>query len=202
MEIHLQELLDKIKKDGVEVAESEAKAIVDAAKSEAEKIISEAKAKAEKIVSDAKAENEKIVQSGEDAITQAGRNLLISFRQSVATELSAVVGDKVNAVYSSESLTEIIAKVVENWSKNPDTDNLSVILNSGDLEKFEATLTSALKAKMLEGVTLKPNDNFDGGFRIAVNDGAAYYDYSAEAVTEMLSNYLSPKVTELLKKAE
>ena len=202
MEIHLQELLDKIKKDGVEVAEGEAKAIVDSAKAEAEKIISDAKAKAEKIISDAKAENEKIVQSGEDAITQAGRNLLISFRQSVATELSAVVGEKVKAVYSSDALAETIAKVVENWSKNPNTDNLSVILNSGDLEKFEATLLSALKSKMLDGVTLKPNDNFDGGFRIAVNNGAAYYDYSAEAVTEMLSNYLSPKVTELLKKAE
>lgn len=202
MEIHLQELLDKIKKDGVEVAEGEAKAIVDSAKAEAEKIISDAKAKAEKIILDAKAENEKIVQSGEDAITQAGRNLLISFRQSVATELSAVVGEKVKAVYSSDAIAETIAKVVENWSKNPNTDNLSVILNSGDLEKFEATLLSALKSKMLNGVTLKPNDNFDGGFRIAVNNGAAYYDYSAEAVTEMLSNYLSPKVTELLKKAE
>ena len=202
MEIHLQELLDKIKKDGVEVAEGEAKAIVDSAKAEAEKIISDAKAKAEKIISDAKAENEKIVRSGEDAITQAGRNLLISFRQSVATELSTVVGEKVNAVYSSDAIAETIAKVVENWSKNPNTDNLSVILNSGDLEKFEATLLSALKSKMLDGVTLKPNDNFDGGFRIAVNNGAAYYDYSAEAVTEMLSNYLSPKVTELLKKAE
>ena len=202
MEIHLQELLDKIKKDGVEVAEGEAKAIVDSAKAEAEKIISDAKAKAEKIISDAKAENEKIVRSGEDAITQAGRNLLISFRQSVATELSTVVGEKVKAVYSSDALAETIAKVVENWSKNPNTDNLSVILNSGDLEKFEATLLSALKSKMLDGVTLKPNDNFDGGFRIAVNNGAAYYDYSAEAVTEMLSNYLSPKVTELLKKAE
>ena len=202
MEIHLQELLDKIKKDGVEVAEGEAKAIVDSAKAEAEKIISDAKAKAEKIISDAKAENEKIVQSGEDAITQAGRNLLISFRQSVATELSAVVGEKVKAVYSSDALAETIAKVVENWSKNPNTDNLSVILNSGDLEKFEATLLSALKSKMLDGVTLKPNDNFDGGFRIAVNEGSAYYDYSAEAVVQMLSNYLSPRVTELLKKAE
>ena len=49
---------------------------------------------------------------------------------------------------------------------------------------------------------LLANDNFDGGFRIAVNDGSAYYDYSAEAVVDMLSNYLSPKVTELLKEAK
>ena len=202
MEIHLEELLEKIKKDGVEAAEGEAKAIIDAANAESQKIVSDAKAKAEKIMQDAKAENAKTVQSGEDAITQAGRNLLISFRQSVAKELEAIVGESINAVYSSDALAEIIINVVESWAKNPDTDKLSVILNTADLEKLEATLLSALKAKMIEGVTLKPNDNFDGGFRIAVNEGSAYYDFSAEAVVEMLSNYLSPKVAELLKKAE
>ena len=55
---------------------------------------------------------------------------------------------------------------------------------------------------MTKGITLKANDNFDGGFRIAVNNGGAYYDYSSEAVVDMLSNYLSPKVTAILKEAE
>jgi len=202
MEIHLNELIDQIKKDGVEAAEDEAKAIIESAKAEAEKILSDAKAKAEKIMLDAKSENEKTVKSGEDAITQAGRNLLISFRQSVTKELDVIVGEKVNAVYSSDALSQIIVNAVEGWSKNPDTDNLTVILNNTDLARLEESLLSALKSKMLEGVTLKPNDNFDGGFRISVNDGTVYYDYSAKAVTEMLSGYLSPKVTELLKKAE
>ena len=55
---------------------------------------------------------------------------------------------------------------------------------------------------MLSGVTLKASDQFDGGFRIAVKDGGVYYDFSSEAVADMLSNYLSPKVTALLKEAE
>ena len=38
MEIQLQELIEQIKKDGVQAAEAEAKSIVDAAKEEAEKI--------------------------------------------------------------------------------------------------------------------------------------------------------------------
>ena len=38
--------------------------------------------------------------------------------------------------------------------------------------------------------------------RIATADGTAYYDYSAEAVTDMLSQYLSPRVTALLKEAQ
>ena len=202
MEIHLNELIDKIKKDGVEVAENEAKAIVENAKAEAEKIVAAAEEKAKEIMEQAKAENAKNQRSGEEAITQAGRNLLISFRQSVTRELGAILSDEVNAVYSSDALAEIIAHVVEAMAKNLDTEKLEVVLNSSVLEKFEKTVLSALKARMLKGVTLKANDNFDGGFRIAVNDGSAYYDYSAESVVKMLSGYLSPKVAELLKKAE
>ena len=71
-----------------------------------------------------------------------------------------------------------------------------------DLEKLEKTLLQGLKDRMIKGVTLKANDNFDGGFRIAVNEGGAYYDYSKDAVTEMLSAYLSPKIAALLREAE
>ncbi len=201
MEMQLQELIEQIKKDGVEVAENEAKSIIDAAKAEAEKIVLDAKEKANKILSDAKTENEKMARASEDAIKQAGRNLLISFRESVARELNKIVSENVTAVYSSEAFAGLVVNVIETWAKNPDTDEVSVILNTDDLKTFEESLLAALKDRMLKGVTLKANDNFDGGFRIAVNNGGAYYDYSAEAVVDMLSNYLSPKVTELLKEA-
>ncbi len=202
MEMQLQELIEQIKKDGVEAAETQADAIVESAKAEAERIIADAQAKADKLMADAKAENEKTVKSGEDAIRQAGRNLLISFRESVSRELKAIVGEKVNGVYSSDAFAKLIINAVECWAGKPEAEDISVILNGSDLEKLEEALLAELKAKMLKGVTLKANDNFDGGFRIAVNNGAVYYDYSAEAVTDMLSGYLSPRVTALLKEAE
>lgn len=202
MEMQLQELIEQIKKDGVEAAETQADAIVESAKAEAERIVADAQAKADKLMADAKAENEKTVKSGEDAIRQAGRNLLISFRESVSRELKAIVGEKVNGVYSSDAFAKLVINAVECWAGKPEAEDISVILNGSDLEKLEEALLAELKAKMLKGVTLKANDNFDGGFRIAVNNGAVYYDYSAEAVTDMLSGYLSPRVTALLKEAE
>ena len=96
----------------------------------------------------------------------------------------------------------LIINVVEGWTKNPEVESVAAILSSEDLQSLEDTLLAQIKEKMLSGVTLKANDNFDGGFRIAVNDGSAYYDYSAAAVVDMLSNYLSPKVAALLKEAE
>ena len=202
MEIQLQELIDQIKQNGVEVAEAEAKRIVEAANLEAQRIIDNAESKADKILEDAKAENERIVRSSEEAIRQAGRNLLISFRESVARELRSVVGENVASVYSEESFAQLIINTVEAWAKNPETESLTVLLNDSDLKKIEDIVLSALKERMLRGVTLKANDNFDGGFRIAVNNDGAYYDYSADAVVDMLTNYLSPRVSELLKEAE
>ncbi len=201
MEIQLQELIEQIKKDGVEAAASEAESIIADAKARAEKIVSDAKAQADKILLDAKNENERLVKSSEDAIRQAGRNLLISFRESVTRELKVILNDNVNAVFSSEKFSQIIVDAVKSWAEKPNSDNLSVILNSKDLKSIEENLLAALKDKMIKGITLKPNDNFDGGFRIALENGTAYYDYSSEAVVELLANYLSPKVTALLKEA-
>lgn len=201
MEVQLQELIDQIKKDGVEAAETEAEAILKAAMKNAEQIIADAQAQADKILVGAKVETERMTKSSEDAIRQAGRNLLISFRESVTRELRAIVGEIVTSVYSSDAFAGLIISIVESWANKPDAEDIAVILNTQDLNKLEETLLVALKEKMLKGITLKANDNFDGGFRIAVKDGSAYYDYSAEAVVDMLSNYLSPKVTELLKEA-
>ncbi len=202
MEIQLQELIEQIKKEGVETAEKEAASIIETANSEAEKIIASAKAEAKKILAQAKEENDHLVRVGEEALRQAGRNVLLSFRESVARELSVVVGDSVDAVCKSDALAGLIVEVVRAWSVNPEVEDIAVLLNNDDAAKLEGAVLSALKAHMLEGVTVRPNNNFDGGFRISVNGGRAYYDYSSEAVTDMMASYLSPKVTALLKEAE
>lgn len=201
MEIQIQELIEQIKKDGVAAAETEAEAIIKAAKDEAERILADAKAEADKTLTEAKAECERMVKSSEDAIRQAGRNLLISFRESVTRELDVILSEKVTEVYSSEDFAKLVMGAVECWANNPEANDISLVMNSADLEKLEKTLLSALKDKISKGVTLRANDNFDGGFRIAAGSSGAYYDYSAEAVVDMLSAYLSPKITRLLKEA-
>lgn len=201
MEVQLQELIDQIKKDGVAAAEAEAEAIRQAANAEAEKIIANAQARADKLMSDAKAEQARTVQSGEDAIRQAGRNLLISFRESVTRELHAIIAQEVDAMYTSDALAHLITTAVETLAGKPETEDITVILSREDLCRLESTLLAALKQRLTCGVTLKASDQFDGGFRIAANNGSVFYDYSADAVTDMLANYLNPKVTALLKEA-
>ncbi len=202
MEIQLQELIDRIKEDGVASAEKEAALILTEANIKANEIIENAQKEAEKLLSDAKAENERFVKVSEDAIRQASRNLLISFRESIVKELNVILAQNVNEIYSSQAVTEIIVKVIIALAENNSTDDISILLNEKDKEKLENALLSAFKEKASDGISIAPNDDFEGGFRVSVNNGTAYYDYSAEAVTEMLSAYLNPRVTELMKEAE
>ncbi len=202
MEIQLNELIERIKNEGVGAAEAEAAEILRSANDEKMRIIADANAEAEGILRSAREETERIRRASEDAIRQAGRNLLISFRESVCRELEAAVGAAVREAYSADVLGELIPKTVEAWAKNPDAEDMSVLLSAEDLSALETSLLAALKERMKNGVMLKANDSFDGGFRIAVRDGAVYYDYSADEVVDMMSSYLSPRVTALMKEAE
>lgn len=202
MEIQLQEIINQIKKDGVEVAQNEAQSVIDDAKVKAEKIIQDAQNRADEILEKARLENECMVKSSEDAIRQAGRNLLISFREGVTREIKAVLRENVDVVYSSDSLSNIIVKVIESWAEKSDVENIEAILNNEDLSNLEEALVLAISERMIKGVTFKASDSFNGGFRISINEEGAYYDYSTETVVEMLSNYLSPKLIALMKEAE
>ena len=91
MDVQLQELIDKIKKDGVATAEKEAAKIIADAEKKAEAIIADAQNKAEEIVKKGKNETERMEKASEEAIIQAGRNMLLSFKDSLISEISAVL---------------------------------------------------------------------------------------------------------------
>ncbi len=107
MDVQLQELIDKIKKDGVASAEQEAKAIKENAQKEADSIIAQAKEKADSIVKEAQGETARLEKASIDAIKQASRNLLISFRDGITAELSAIIETETKTAYSDRKSTRL-----------------------------------------------------------------------------------------------
>ncbi len=201
MEIQLQELIDKIKTDGAAAAEKDASQKIADAQAQADKIIADAKAEAEQIKAQAKEENARLEKSSEDAIRQAARNILIQFRESITKELDAILNAEIDGATSGKALADLIPEVITEWAKKTDADDISVLLNSEDLNAVEKNLQTALKEKISGGITLKADDSFEGGFRIAEKDGSAYYDFSADAAADMFSAYLNPRTAALLKEA-
>ena len=199
MDVQLQELIDKIKKDGVVTAEAEASKIVEASEKKAEGIIADAQAKAAEIIKNAKAETDRMEKASEEAIIQAGRNMLLSFKDSLIGELDGLIKAETEKAESKEVLTKLIPETVKAWAKNADASELSVLLSEKDLKILESALTSELKAEVSKGLEIKPDKTLSAGFRIGVKNGAAYYDYSAESLSEMFAAYLNPKVAALIK---
>lgn len=197
----LQDLIGKIKKEGVEAANAEAAKIIAEAEKTAKAKIADAEAKAADITKQAKIETEKMEKASEEAIVQAGRNMLHSFRDSLVAELDSLIQAETEKALSKDALAKLVPETVKAWAKNTDASQLSVLLSEKDLKELESSFTSELKAEIAKGLEIKPDKTLSAGFRIGVNNGAAFYDYSADSLAEMFAAYLNPKVAALLKTA-
>ena len=201
MDVQLQELIDKIKKDGVSAAEKKAEQIIAEANKKAEAIIAQAQDKAAEIIKEGKAETERMEKSSEEAIVQAGRNMLLSFKESLIQELDGLIQGSIAKAESKDVLAKLVPETVKAWAKNSEASELSVLLNEKDLKELEKSLKASLKSEISKGLEIKPDKTLTAGFRIGVNKGAAFYDYSAESLAEMFAAYLNPKVAALMKVA-
>ncbi len=201
MDVQLQELVNKIKKDGVEAAEAKAAEIIAKAEEKAAAIQSAAKKEAEEAVKKAEAESARLEQAAVSAIKQAGRNLLISFREGIAAELDALVRAETAAAYDASVLKELVPAAVKGWIAQSGTDDLAVILSPQDAKKLEADFAAALKSHLAKGLEIKTDSGVAGGFRIGTRDGASYYDFSAESVADLFSAYLNPRVGAIMREA-
>ena len=201
MDIQLQELIDKIKKDGVASAEAKAQEIIAEAEKKAASIISSAEEKADSIIKSGKAETERMEKASIDAIRQAGRNLLISFRDGVNAQLAALISAETSKVYNADMLKTLIPETVKAWASKDDVNSLSVLLSEKDLKELEKDLGAALKEQINSGLEIKLDNSLTKGFRIGTKDGSAFYDFSAESVADLFSAYLNPKTSAIMKEA-
>jgi len=206
MEIQLQELIDKIKHDGIQSAAAEAAKVKSDAEAEAARIIAAAGKEASDIVSRGKADAERSEKAGVAALEQASRNLILAFKGEIQALLDKISARAAVAAYGEDALKAALPEILKSWAVktagNAPSGSLDVLLPEGELQKLSAWFDGALAAELKKGVVLKPIRNLEAGFRISEKDGAAYYDFSAESVAQLLSAYLNPRLAEIVKTAE
>jgi len=201
MEIQLQELIDKIKKEGIESASGEAARIKSEAEAEAARIVAAAQKEAADIVSHGKADAARSEKAGIAALEQASRNLVLAFRGEIQALLDKLVNQAVTSAYSENMLREVLPGLLKEWVSKGGSESLNLLLSEKDLGKLGDWAKGALAEELRKGTELKSDRNLAAGFRIANKDGSAYYDFSAESVSELLSSYLNPHLAGVLKSA-
>jgi V/A-type H+-transporting ATPase subunit E len=196
MDIQVQELLETIKKDGVEAAEQKAKEIISAAEEKAKAIVADGERKVQAKMKEQEQAAAQLQASGKAALAQAGRDLVLSVEKQLQSIFEQLVVATVKETYKDKILEDAIASVVSAWTS---TNQVGAILLS---EAQEKQVASALKGKigqaLSSGVVVKTSPRVSGGFLIQEKNGAAYYDFTVEAVAQALSIYVNPMLADIL----
>ena len=193
MEVQLEDLLETIKRDGVESAEKEAGEIIARAKAEAEAIIASAEKKAMSLRETAQQDANRFENSAKAAVSQASRDLLISIQKSVEDAFNDIIQKTVAEHFSGDALTECIVNAVKSFKVDGELE-----LASADLKTIEKNLRARLGKEIKEGLEIKVNTLLSGGFILKEKGGKAYYDFSDESIAEAMRAAVSQQIADLI----
>jgi len=197
METELKHLIDKIKEEGVEQAERDAKNVIANAEENAKNIIKDAEKKKAARVKEAEAQALNFRKASEEALKQAGRDVLLTLRGKVVEFFDRIIKEKISQELTPQALKDIIKTAVENFRKDSDLD-IEVLVSKKDKEKLQKVLFSTLSQEAKKHLTLKGTLGIEKGFRIGEKGKDSYFDFSDEAISEAFSKYLNPKLIEIL----
>ena len=194
----VQGLLEKIHHDGIAKAEQEKDAIIAAAKKEAAQIVSDAKAEAEAFKRNAENEIAADREKANAAIRQAARDTVIALKADLLAKLNAVVHSCIGEAMTPEVMKEIILKMASSYGKD-NADSLEVLLSKQDQDRAEAFLKSQLAAELKADPTIKLTTDFNSGLQISFRDDEVYFDFSDEALAEVICKFVGPKLAAVIK---
>lgn len=192
----INELADKIYKEGLEKAELESEKILALATQKKQEIINSAKDEAEKVISKARREADEIKRTAENEIMIKGRQLVSDLKNEIRYLLKQKLIDKsIETSFTDQGfLKSLILEIAGYWK---DDEKLELVLP----KKLESKLDHAFKKGILDHVVnlnITFNHKLKDGFRIA-RDGDAYQiTFSEEDFKELFGDYLKETTNNLL----
>jgi len=198
----LQELLERIQKDGIEKADAEAKRIIAAANTKAATIVSEAEAKAKASLEQAERDGTAFEERGRIALEQAARDVVISVGESITKALEQIVGAHVKQALDPNSLAGLIAQVIESYSKSDSgAKRIDVLLPENQQQQIRDDLLARFADALRDGVTINGDESVASGFRVSLAGDNIEHDFSGAAITEALCELLRPRIAQIAKDA-
>jgi V/A-type H+-transporting ATPase subunit E len=196
-DVTLQDFLDRIKREGVDEAKKEAEKLLAEAKASADAIIAAARNEADALRAGASADIERDKEAAHRALTQAGRDLLLSVRQEIIALGDRVLEREVRTALTPELIADTIRTIAANWHSDS-RPQLEVFLSDEHLTRVKESLLGSLQEEMKEGVVFTPIKGIQAGFRIGEKDSGLVYDFTDEGIAEVLAAYLNPRVAQVL----
>jgi len=202
MSQQVQELIDKIKSEGVQAAEDKAKEVEAQAEAKSQEIIAKAQQQAEQILANAKQEVKKMQEATQMALQQASRDTLLSLRKEIEQNLQKIITAEVSSALTSERLAQILENLIQGFFKEKsDNENIFVNLNSEDLKQLNDGFISKLQTQLKTAIKLQASDDIGNGFSISFDAGKSAFDFTDVSLAEHLGVYLNEQVAALVKES-
>ncbi len=200
MEAQLQELLDKIQKEGVEEAERKAAHIIKEAEDKAAAVLADARREAEETTAEAARRAELAEKRGREALKQAARDLILKLKETIGGMFERLLTQGLKTSLDARVLAELAGKIVSVW-KPGDGAALEFQVSAADAERLRDHLAAALAAELKQGVAVRPVDSVEAGFRVAEKGGSVAYDFSDTGLAEVLQAFVNPLLAKLIGEA-
>jgi len=197
MEVKLESLIEKIKKDGVQQAKKMAQEIIDEARKQAADIVKEANSQAQKTKEASQEEAEHFRKNTENSLKKASRDLILALREEITGLFDKVLKRKISEQLNPEFIKELIIKIVDNFPTKKDKP-FEVLISDKETEKLKNFLIASLKESKRD-IEIKTSKAIEQGFRIGIKGDNVYYDFTDEAIAQALEEFLNPTISEMLK---
>lgn len=194
----LQNLLEKIQRNGIEKAAAERDEILKQAKAEAEALLAGAKAEADRMRSDAQRDADALKKRAESAIRQAARDILLDLNVELKKRVEAITRTRLDEALSADFMAEIVSGIAQSVLANNAESDLAVMVSPAKCDELVKKLTAAVGADLVEKVTIFPNSAAGRGLKISVNGDQVFFDFSDAALTEMVCAYAGSRVAAVI----
>lgn len=195
MDTKIQELTDKLYKEGVEKGNEEAA-----------KIIADANAQKQQMVGDAQAEAKRIVAAAEKQAAELKKNteaeLKLFATQSVEALKSEVVNlitgkitsSNVKAIVSDTAfMQKIILEMAKEWAKNE-----AITIQTAEAESLTKYFAANAKALLDAGVKIEKVNGKNASFTIVPADGSYKVTFGEDEFIAFFKEFLRPQLVEML----
>ena len=188
----LQQLLEKIQRDGVDKANAEAAAIVAKAKEEANALVKKAQEDAAAAEAKGKADAEAYAARAKETISQAARDTVLKVKQDVMELLKKLLLQNVTAALATEAVP-LAADAVKELVTGSATAEIAAA------PKLVDALRAQLAAQAQGGVKVVSDETTGAGFTVKLDNGRVEHDFTDAAISDALAQRLRADLAALLK---
>ena len=199
MQNKLQELTDKLYKEGLSKGKQEGEEILAKAKVQADEIVAKAHAEAAAILAAANKEAEDLKTKVQGDLKMAASQSVAATKQDIETLVVAKMTETEvkKALTSAEFVKEVILAVAKGFNAEEPVD-LELVLPESLKAELEPFVKNEMTKVLNAGVQATFTKKVAGGFTIGPKDGGYFISFTEETFNALISEYLRPATKKIL----